>query len=395
MNEKSHLNLKEELNNALYLGVADLPAKIKAALVDPTGIRTMDPKTLKRHPISAQYLDLPPLARSALVEDIKKNGLREPILLFRGMVVDGWQRCQACIEAGVPIRGIDLPEEAEPFLQQLARSCNIVRREMDSGQRAVIAAKVAGTSIQKGIHERSKNLKQGSAAGKEKEAAADATTTAVRMAELYLTNTTYFGQAWYLVNEHPGIAEQVLAGDYKLNKGIKKAKEVEDARRGPQAVEEPSPTKTLQVIQREPVYQLDAFPAGSESMIAFDCPKRDLVFCHRLASSVGKALKPGGLLLCISNWKTDQNLRVSFESTPLKLLYFGFVSINEGRKSGSVVPTGRMLGVYHKPSQTNNTLLLRTTTVEMLNSLKGEPMVLVGPARGVWRRLLEIFHPPD
>jgi hypothetical protein len=73
----------------------------------------------------------------ALVEDIRKNGLRVPILTCKGKILDGRNRDRACDAAGVKKRyeewdGVGSPVDA-------VVSYNDARRHMESGQRAVSA----------------------------------------------------------------------------------------------------------------------------------------------------------------------------------------------------------------------------------------------------------------
>ena len=62
---------------------------------------------MKPHP----YADVLPLlegkALADLTADVKTNGLREPIVLFAGMILDGRNRWNACKAAGVEPRFVD------------------------------------------------------------------------------------------------------------------------------------------------------------------------------------------------------------------------------------------------------------------------------------------------
>lgn len=54
----------------------------------------------QRHPISASWPDMAQEDFIALKDSIDASGLREPIVLFEGMILDGWHRYSACMEIG-------------------------------------------------------------------------------------------------------------------------------------------------------------------------------------------------------------------------------------------------------------------------------------------------------
>ena len=78
----------------------------------------------------------------SLVEDIDEHGLREPILVYQGLVLDGRNRLRACEIAGVEPRFVEWDGVGSPLALVLSR--NLHRRHLNEGQRAIIAARAKG-----------------------------------------------------------------------------------------------------------------------------------------------------------------------------------------------------------------------------------------------------------
>ncbi len=75
----------------------------------------------------------------ALCDDIRENGQSEPIVLHRGMILDGGNRYRACQEVGVqPI----FTRYEGTNIVQFVLSANLHRRHLTEGQQAAIVASV-------------------------------------------------------------------------------------------------------------------------------------------------------------------------------------------------------------------------------------------------------------
>jgi len=75
-----------------------------------------------------------------LADDIKANGLLEPVVLYHGEVLDGRNRLAACRLAGIEPRFTHVDEL--PSLVSYVRSKNLHRRHLTVGQKAVIAVEM-------------------------------------------------------------------------------------------------------------------------------------------------------------------------------------------------------------------------------------------------------------
>jgi ParB-like chromosome segregation protein Spo0J len=111
---------------------------------------------LHRHPLSAAFGDMRADEFVELVADIKRNGLLSPIVTLRDaagqeLVLDGWHRYRACIEAGVKPRTEPFDYVVEPAGEQTGKkmtpvefvaSANAHRRHLTREQRRQIVVEL-------------------------------------------------------------------------------------------------------------------------------------------------------------------------------------------------------------------------------------------------------------
>jgi len=98
-------------------------------------------KEFKEH----SYAALVPMASASeqaiLTEDIKTNGLREPIILWKGLIIDGRCRQKACILNRMQIVYTEIVDTlSDEEVQVIVKSLN-TRRNLTHAQKVMIAAK--------------------------------------------------------------------------------------------------------------------------------------------------------------------------------------------------------------------------------------------------------------
>ncbi len=96
-----------------------------------------DPSNFKYHPACELFPSLSDEELRSLADDIKENGLLEPIVVHKDEILDGRNRFQACEVAGVDPQFIAWDGEGSPT--QFVISKNLQRRNLTASQRAAIA----------------------------------------------------------------------------------------------------------------------------------------------------------------------------------------------------------------------------------------------------------------
>lgn len=97
----------------------------------------------RKYEVHAAALLFPEMSESdfaSLKEDIRANGQNEPIVLWKGMLIDGRHRLRACNELGKIVDESELDESSDPMVFVI--SANLHRRHLETSQRGMVAARI-------------------------------------------------------------------------------------------------------------------------------------------------------------------------------------------------------------------------------------------------------------
>ena len=95
---------------------------------------------MKTHPLAKLFPEITGQDFVDLVEDIKANGLRQPIITLDDQILDGVNRSNACLQAKVKPRYEKFTgKDPKAFVV----SQNLARRHLSESQRAMIAAELS------------------------------------------------------------------------------------------------------------------------------------------------------------------------------------------------------------------------------------------------------------
>lgn len=170
---------------------------------------------MKAHPLAEL---IPPMAEAEyreLCADVKAHGLREPVTLYEGRILDGRHRYRACQEVGVEPTTKDFDGDS-PLAYVI--SLNVHRRNLTTGQRAEIARQ-ALPRLREEAEERQKRL----AGTRSTLASTDAKVTdrsgraAKQAADLVGVSEAAVTRTERIARERPDLHKKVKAGEMTVN----------------------------------------------------------------------------------------------------------------------------------------------------------------------------------
>jgi ParB-like chromosome segregation protein Spo0J len=113
-------------------------------------------KNIEYHPYCLLFPPCTEAELQTLTEDIKQNGLLEPIVLLGEKILDGRNRYLACLQSGAELKTIEFTGD-DPLAYVLSK--NLHRRHLNESQRAMIASEIA--NLQHGGNNKKQSLNSG------------------------------------------------------------------------------------------------------------------------------------------------------------------------------------------------------------------------------------------
>jgi len=168
-----------------------------------------------------------------LVEDIDSNGFddSQPIFLYQGEILDGWNRNRACMELGIkPVFKDFVGTETEAIMFVMRTN---KRRNLTSSQWACIAAEaedvinIIRAESEKQRREKISESRKGETTQLIAPSKKEDNESRTKIAETFNTNRTYINQATKLKEEKPDVFEQVKSGKKTFTE-VKKEEKIKE-----------------------------------------------------------------------------------------------------------------------------------------------------------------------
>jgi len=218
---------------------------------------------------------------AGLVEDIKANGLKEPIWLHPdGRIIDGRNRYKACIEAGVE------PSfrtwNGEGSLVGFVVSLNLHRRHLNSSQRAIVGAKMLPMLEEEAKERQRAQGHRGKEGGRGNEkplgkylpkGLPDENKASQQAAKIAGTNRQYVSDAAKIVETRPELADKVLAGQMTIPQAKAEIKREEKRKQlEAKAAAAPAASDSWKIVHGDCIEELRKIEDLSARLIFADPP---------------------------------------------------------------------------------------------------------------------------
>ena len=239
-----------------------------------------------------------------LVEDIKKNGLIEPIWIYKNQILDGRNRFMACRAAEIEPKYRDYKGD-DPMA--FAMSLNIERRHLTPSQRACLAVELL-PFYRKAIKEKEAARKSGVTQPKMAESSGEARNYAAEVAHV---SHGYVGNAMVVQEESPELFEEMKAGLIHMKEAMSEVKKRKKQKARAQKLEEVSVAPVwVGKFETDCIYQADVtkvefirqLPEDSVDLIITDPPwdESSLKTYEAAARIAFRTLKPGHFMAIYS-----------------------------------------------------------------------------------------------
>jgi hypothetical protein len=162
--------------------------------------------TYELHPLCTLFPRVQGSEFEALKNDIRENGLRQPLVIHEGMILDGGNRYRACVELGIEPRTVPFDGGS---IVSFVLSSNLHRRHLSPGQQAAIVASAQDWAKAQPANRPEKDRH-----------VAGLSTTADRAAQSGASLRTQ-ERADKVAKESPELAKQVAHGEITLPQALK------------------------------------------------------------------------------------------------------------------------------------------------------------------------------
>lgn len=166
---------------------------------------------MRFHKVVDLFPPMSKVERENLKRDIEAKGLKTPVWIWKGMVIDGRNRLECCEELGLNEFEIEEFEGTEQEMVEHVMSLNMSRRQLNSGQKACIG-------VELGVYRG--NLEDGKSGDTDKR-------LIERIAEELGTNRQYLYAAEKLREKQPELFSLVRLGEMSLSAASKALKKLE------------------------------------------------------------------------------------------------------------------------------------------------------------------------
>jgi N6-adenosine-specific RNA methylase IME4 len=194
----------------------------------------------------------------ALAEDIQKNGLKNPIVLLDGKILDGRNRYQACLK--INLKPTTITYQGKDPLKDIV-SWNLHRRHLNESQKAFVALE-----IEKYLAIEAKERQRGGRGGvllREKIPEAKKGKASDKAAQIVGVNPHYITDAKMISKKAPEEAEKIKAGKITIVQVKRKIKEKNREKRR---------QENQKLIDKRPITQDIAKSDAKFSTIVIDPP---------------------------------------------------------------------------------------------------------------------------